>query len=220
MALLKLVKDDPNIQYREYRDKLYFRKYKFKLTVKVNDYHKANRRRKSTIGPASKGEIISHWYTPKHKLGTAGRRVEGHGTQRTISLYSNNLKSLVSLCGDLNIYPSITEAIAHSTPGVKYFQRKPKYEYRVYLKEGRYSSQDVSALQTYVGNDLNLIPSPSLQRRFWFDEVLARRPTLYLSGSYYIDYNDEARLSYMSLVFGEMIGKHYKLEKRPEGQIK
>jgi hypothetical protein len=38
----------------------------------------------------------------------------------------------------------------------------------------------------------------------------------YSSASYFIDYDDESTLSYLALLYGEMLGKKYKLEKRAD----
>jgi hypothetical protein len=33
---------------------------------------------------------------------------------------------------------------------------------------------------------------------------------------HFIDYDDESVLSYLALIYGDMLGKRYKLEKRPD----
>ena len=38
----------------------------------------------------------------------------------------------------------------------------------------------------------------------------------YSNASHFIDYDDESVLSYLALLYGDMLGKRYKLEKRPE----
>ena len=32
----------------------------------------------------------------------------------------------------------------------------------------------------------------------------------------FIDYDDESTISYLALIYGDMLGKRYKLEQRPE----
>jgi hypothetical protein len=38
----------------------------------------------------------------------------------------------------------------------------------------------------------------------------------YTSAAHFIDYDDESTLSYLALMHGEVLGKKYKLEKRPD----
>jgi hypothetical protein len=38
----------------------------------------------------------------------------------------------------------------------------------------------------------------------------------YSNASHFIDYDDESVLSYLALLYGDMLGKRYKLEKRPD----
>ena len=38
----------------------------------------------------------------------------------------------------------------------------------------------------------------------------------YLSSHFFVDYDDESMLSYLSLFFGTLIGKKYKLEKQAD----
>ena len=38
----------------------------------------------------------------------------------------------------------------------------------------------------------------------------------YTNANHFIEYDDESTLSYLALMHGEILGKRYKLEKRPE----
>ena len=66
-----------------------------------------------------------------------------------------------------------------------------------------------------------LFPSNALKA--WINEYLTR-PTIsqqnwryrWTNGNHSIDYDNESTLSYLMLMYGHILGKRYKLEKRPE----
>jgi hypothetical protein len=61
-----------------------------------------------------------------------------------------------------------------------------------------------------------LHPSPALLRWITSYQQNHNWRARWSSASYFIDYDDESTLSYLALMYDSMLGKKYKLEKRPE----
>ena len=61
--------------------------------------------------------------------------------------------------------------------------------------------------------------NPSSALRIWMSKDSKRYGLWtfrYTSAAHFIDYDDESTLSYLALMHGEVLGKKYKLEKRPD----
>jgi hypothetical protein len=112
-----------------------------------------------------------------------------------------------------------------SPPQLMYFAKEPRHQYRIYFKNKRISEQETDDLFecftklvekneiTMSGaliRDIDPTPLTSVFYRggHWKGK--------YLSSQYYIEYDNEQTLSYLSLVLpGGIFGKKYKMEKRP-----
>ena len=139
----------------------------------------------------------------------------------TVSIYSNDLDLLLTL-KDLGLVTvNITEAQLEKFAGTKYYVNEPKHNYRIYLRGAYFDDKNfVKDLYNTIKKSKELVPSKALKE--WLDRYISR-PTLVTSwkysrtdGNHSIDYDNESTLSYLLLMYGHMLGKRYKLEKRPE----
>ena len=152
------------------------------------------------------------------KPGTVGFRLEGD----TASIYSNDLELLLTLKELGLVTVKMTEVQVEQFAGTKYYVNKPKHNYRIYLKTAYIEEKTfVKDLYDTVSKSKELVPSDALQK--WLDGYV-KRPIAalnswsyrYTSGTHSIDYDNESTLSYLVLMYGHMLGKRYKLEKRPD----
>ena len=137
----------------------------------------------------------------------------------TAGVFSNDLELLQTLefiagadCVDY------TEVDTSVPTGIKYFVKKPQYNYRLYLKSKRVNEKFVSELSRFIDRykdtDTVIVPSEALTK--WLKGNVKHWLYRYCSGHYYIEYNDESTHSLMGLMFGDMIRCRFKLEKRPD----
>lgn len=236
MALLKSVKDIPGIDYYEYRDKEFYNKYDYRMRVKipcvryvytckqsVDLDHKIVGKFKGygNIRKEDLTTVVDHANALKaiidlqsaRKDKNIGLRIESN----TVALFSNDLQALHDLkfIIGLQYEYNVTQAQTSEYAGIKEFVSEPKHKFRVYLKSRRVSDTFVTELTQLFARTLNLYPSNALtqwispkQRYTWKQR--------YSSASYFIDYDDESTLSYLALMYGDMLGKKYKLEKRAD----
>lgn len=135
-----------------------------------------------------------------------------------VSIFSNDLALLKTLekFGTVE-YSQVDVSIPK---GVMYFVKEPKYKNRIYLKSKAviptFHSDLSEFIDRYSKTTTVIVPSTGLQ--YWLHS--ASRNTWwgnrYTNSSFFIDYNDESSFTLISLFFHEMLGKHFKLEKRPE----
>ena len=245
MGLLKLVKnhtESPGIDFHEFRDILYYDKYKYRARISISGvrftmYTKTiqsfvrliNRSHEyksySTIQPKQLEEInknidsISNYITyrndiQKNKLGSI--RIEGN----RVSVFSNELSVLQRLTELGNIEVDYTEVIMSEFAGVKYFANTPKYNFRVYLKRKRIEPTTIKDFSNVINKTKDLYPSSSLSAWLMATTVGSARFKYYSwqyshsSATHFIDFNNESTLSYLALMYGEYLGHRYKLEKR------
>ena len=99
--------------------------------------------------------------------------------------------------------------------GVKFFARKPKHKYRVYLRSKRVDDSLHIELDELFKRTKSLYPSPALL--VWARTRSHRYGLWYFrwtSSTHFIDYDDESVLSYLALTHGDILGRRYKLEMR------
>jgi hypothetical protein len=95
--------------------------------------------------------------------------------------------------------------------------RKPKHKFRVYLKSRRVEGSFAEDLYNMFKKNKSLYPSPALKH--WAKGSKGNQSSWryrFSNASHFIDYDDESVLSYLALLHGDMLGKRYKLEKRPD----
>ena len=236
MGLLRSVKDIPNIDYYEYKENTYYNKYlyraKFSIsglshTYNVKDsaglverinatgYLRLRSDRKAIV-LENKQLLNSYidWRNAHKKQGHITFRLE----HDTASIYSNDLELLLTL-KTIPVEVKITEVKLEQFAGTKYYVKTPKHKYRIYLKSVYISDNNfITDLDNTLKKSKELIPSNSLASwlRGYKNSQHYTWRYRYCSGSYSIDYDNESTLSYLVLMYGDMLGKRYKLEKRPE----
>ena len=126
------------------------------------------------------------------------------------------LQGLESIIGSQYSY-DYTQVQTSQYAGVKHFVGEPKHKYRVYLRSKRVEDNFHIELKSTLDRQNKLYPSNALKDWLKHDPkrwgIWSFR---YLSSAHFIDYDDESTLSYLALMHGEVLGKKYKLEKRPD----
>jgi hypothetical protein len=238
MGLLKSIDNVPGVDYYEYRDNQYYNKYEYRLRATIpcikytwdcknpEDLDKKLQGKFSGYGNVrkeDKQDVIDNLPALKYIIGLQkekkkkeiGIRIESN----TIAIFSNDLstlKDIETLLGSQYKF-NYTQVQTSQYAGVKHFVNDPPHKYRVYLKSKRVDDQFHVELREMFKKQPNLYPSPSLKR--WMYNDGKRYGIWYFrwsSSAHFIDYDDESTLSYLALMHGEMLGKKYKLEKRPD----
>lgn len=127
----------------------------------------------------------------------------------SITFYSNDLnllKKAPSTTASLKIYQAVL-----LPAGVKYFKRDVPAPFRVHLKEARVNSEIKQDMSDYINKTDGVEPSDALYR--WLKSP-NRWGQCWCSQTYYINYTDSSQLTMMHILFSEVIGKNYKLEKK------
>ncbi len=242
MALLKSVNDVPGVDFYEHRDQLYYNKYEYRarfylVGVRYTWYIKDNIQElidklnapavgySYVTGISDRDEIkenipklkkFLHWRNEIKKKKNSTIRVE----HNTVAVFSNDLQELHDIT---NIIPDIeidiTQAQTSNFVGVKYFVRKPKHSYRVYLKSRRVEGSFAEDLHELFKKNKKLYPCPALNH--WAKGSISSSNQhswkyRFSSSIHFIEYDDESVLSYLAILHGDMLGKRYKLEKRPD----
>ena len=235
MGLLKSIDNVPGIDYYEFRDSQYYNKYEYRMRVKipgvrytwycknVEDLEKkiqgkavgwSSVRKEdlpTVIDNQEALKLVIKLQHSRRNTKDLGLRVEGH----TVAFFSNNLKTLQDIQTELGGGYSCdyTQVQTSEYSGVKEFVNEPKHKYRVYLKSRVIEEKTVKDLKDLFQRTPSLYPSTALKA--WLDRNQGwyHRCT---SSSHFIDYDDESTLSYLALMHGDLLGKKYKLEKRPE----
>ena len=242
MGLLKSVKDVPGIDFYEYRDSDYYNKYEYRARfnlvgvrytwyIKSNiqelidrldapavgyNYNRISYERDEVRENLSKLEKFIHWRNEVKKTKISSIRVE----HNTVAIFSNDLASLKEVENAIpDIEVDYTQVQKSDFIGVKQFVRKPKHKFRVYLKSKRVEGSFAVDLHETLKKNKQLYPSPALVLWAKGSATHGNQHSWkyrYSNASHFIDYDDESVLSYLALLYGDMLGKRYKLEKRPE----
>ena len=128
---------------------------------------------------------------------------------KKITLFGNDLALINDFAAIKNF--TIEEAIV--VPDIKYFVNKPLHNYRMYLKSAYITEEYKNELLTYlIEQQQNRVFYPCDSLLF----NLKRYPGTYAlsSSSQFIDYDSESALTMFSLMFGDIVRKTFKLEKR------
>lgn len=230
MGLLKSVNNVPDIDFYEYREIDFYNKYKYRARVSfeglyltywakdIQDYVRILNNRKpwrkidkaSILQNLSTIEKYIEFKNLIKKDNSISLRTEGD----TAGIFSNDLNKLKELKNLGNCKVDITEALTSQFSGVKYFVNEPKHKYRVYFRSKYVDVNFHGEFGEFLSKNKNIYPSKALDR--WVNKVRQSNWHFrYLSGTFFIDYDDDSVLSYLSLMYGEILGKKFKLEKRP-----
>ena len=137
----------------------------------------------------------------------------------TVGVFSNDLQELKDIVNYIpGIEIDVTQSQISNFIGVKHFVRKPNHKFRVYLKSRRVEGTFAIDLNDMFKKNKSLYPSPALKH--WAKGSVHNTQHSwryrFSNASHFIDYDDESVLSYLALIYGDMLGKRYKLEKRPD----
>ena len=240
MGLLKSVNNVPGIDFYEYRDNDYYNKFKYRARfylfgVRYTWYSKTSadfiRRINNTkkngylsIRKEDRAQILSNidtitafidWRDARKIDKTASIRVE----HNTVAVFSNDLELLRTLENlESGLAVDYTEAKIGEFIGVKYFVKEPKHKYRVYFKSRMIEGTFVEQIRDLINRTKELHPSDSLKHwlHMYTINYIFSWKYRYTNANHFIEYDDESTLSYLALMHGEILGKRYKLEKRPE----
>lgn len=237
MGLLKSVDNVPGIDYYEYRDSQYYNKYEYRLRVKIPGVRytwwckkpeeldikiKGNTKKYGTIRKEDKQDVVDNCDAIKKVITlTTEKKAKGIGIRieyETMAVFSNDLTVLKDFETKLgpNYKCDYTQVQTSEYVGIKHFVNDPPHNYRVYLKSKRVEDSFRAEMRDFISKQTQLHPSPSFTR--WLSDKDRHFSWKYrwTSSSHFIDYDDESTLSYLALMHGEMLGKKYKLEKRPD----
>lgn len=131
----------------------------------------------------------------------------------TVRIYCNDL-NVISEVVDLNFgkYQLTKVDLMEAQPDVKLFRRKPKHQYRIYLKEKEVDVQWKTDFLKFLDNQSGLYPCPALK------EFLGGRAYLgywgrYTSASHFIEYDDDGlRMLLLLFVDQKYIGRRFILQ--------
>jgi hypothetical protein len=238
MGLLKLAENVPGIDFYEYRDQHYYNKYEYRarfnlfgvrytwyikddiqelidrLDTKNNYSIRLEEDRDLIRENLPKLDAFIQWRTGQKNKKNSTIRIEGN----TVAVFSNDLVELKHIETAINgIEVDYTQAQMSNYIGVKHFVRRPKHNFRIYLKSRRVEGSFAEDLHNMFKNNKKLYPSPAL--RHWALGCKNNQNGWryrFSNANHFIDYDDESTLSYLALMHGDMLGKRYKLEKRPE----
>lgn len=228
MGSLKLANNIDGVDYIEYRDLFFFNRYKYRAKIKfegliftyyaenINQYVSKLKSNSIFYYRLNKNRVLGNLETIKNFISYKNSiknnkefiiRIQDD----TASIFSDNLEKLCQLkkCGNLEV--SITEAITSNNLDTKYFERDPKHKYRVYLRSTLVETKIMSDLEMTLKQNDRLYPCRAFVN--WLEKSKPF-PYRWCSSSYFIDYDDESLISYLSLMHDSIIGRKYKLERR------
>jgi hypothetical protein len=238
MGLLKLADDNPDIDFYEYRDQHYYNKYEYRarfvlVGVRYTWYIKSDIQEliDRLEAPATAYNRLAYerdevrenltilasfikWRNELQKKKNSTIRIE----HNTVGVFSNNLQELKDIVNHIpSIKVDLTQAQISNYIGIKHFARAPKHKFRIYLKSRRVEGAFAEDLHNMFKKNKSLHPSPALKD--WAKGSAGGKNSWryrFSNASHFIDYDDESTLSYLALMYGDMLGKRYKLEKRSE----
>jgi len=236
MALLKSVNNVPGVDLIDYRDSIYYNKYNYRARVTIEGlrrgyYSDPDEFEKRLLtnklwGRINKDELETikknlpdiktclQFRTDNLKNKQVTIRMEGN----TMAVFHNDLNVLHSEFDKLvNARIDYTQVETTGYVGVKSFVNEPKNKFRVFFRSKRTTDNFRDGLKNILDTNKQLKPSPALKS--WVKNPPSMRGywwTNYLSSHFFIDYDDESYLSYLHLMYGEFLGKKYKLQKRTD----
>lgn len=241
MALLRSVKDTPGVDFIEYRDSDYYNKYEYRarfhlvgvrytwyikddIQELINrldapavgyDFNHVSHDRDDIRENIPKLKAFLQWRNNIKNKKTSTIRIE----HNTVAVFSNDLQELHDIEKAIpGIELDYTKVEKSTFIGVKYFARKPNHNYRVYLKSRRVEGSFAEDLHNLFKKNKDMYPCPSLKQ--WTKGSVTSNQVSwryrFSSATHFIDYDNESVLSYLALMHGNMLGKRYKLEKRPD----
>lgn len=236
MGLLKSTDKVQGINFIDYRDCTYYNKYEYRARVTIEGlrrgyYHEPDEFEARLLanklwGRIGKDEMekikenmpdiktVLQFRQDNKKNKQVTIRMEGN----TMAVFHNDLDLLhKQFDGLVGASVDYTQVETSGYVGVKHFVNEPKNKFRVYFKSKRTPENFREGISKVLAANKKLKPSGALIR--WLQDSKQSRGwwfSNYMSSNYFIDYNDESYLSYLHLMYGEFLGKKYRLEKRAD----
>lgn len=237
MGLLKSANNVQGVDFIEYRDQHYYDKYEYRARVTLEGLRRAfyidpeefetRVKTRKFYGRISDSEyetikknlpsileVLSIRQTNKKN-----KSITFRAEFNTIAVFHNDLQFLHDLFDKIpEITVDYTQVETSGYVGIKTFVNEPKHKYRVYFKSKRVDDGVKESISKILSTNKDLRPGPALTQWLKQNDKSGWRSwyTKYMSSNYFIDYSDESYLSYFALMHGEILGKKYKLEKRPD----
>jgi hypothetical protein len=198
----------------EDRTILYYNKFKYKVSVQTLRVQERVQESIQLGNLISLPEIYTASRTDREKISifldlyreNNKFRLEGD----RITFFSNDL-ALIEQFQSLANSALITEAVV--THGVKLFKNTPPAKFRSYLKTTRIESEFRSEFVKYLERTDGLRPNNPFLRCLYPQSSWGYK-YIWIYDHYFIDYDDPSMLTYMHLMFPNVLGKTYKLEKK------
>lgn len=219
--------------FTEYRDKLFYNTYEYKLTCNslglrfsrshqpLNQYYK----HKGT--PPWEDEKYISKYTDNVSILNNLNAIKSCNSDILIrnqgdcfSIFSNNLSSLKYFRDQLGVYLDnavITRAVPKLEIGVLYFVKEPKFKYRTYFKSaGRWDNHTEihDKLSSFVQQYHDYLKCNYRLRKFLYPDKRYWGYTSLYNCS--IDYNDLRLQNLLIMTINNSIDRHFELRLRPE----
>lgn len=161
----------------------------------IVDFHKRHRKSKvtfrTTYGSAATDKLIA--YTNDLNL-----------VEDSQKIHSNHKNAGVIIEEVTSVFPT----------GVKYFKKEPPAKMRVYFKNYCGNPELKEELSDFFSRTKEAKPSQALcESLSWPSKSMIR---LWFFATHFFDCDDDSIVSYFALMFPQLIGKVYHLEKNPE----
>jgi hypothetical protein len=125
----------------------------------------------------------------------------------SIFIYTNELK-IIDEALDIGFTAEVTQVVPMPSK-VILFKKDPPATYRIYCKTSTHPSSIRQELVDYLTRTPDMVPSRALELSLTKTWAKA-----YFQKSYYFDYNDDRNTLVMHLLFPNLLGESYKLEKK------
>lgn len=125
----------------------------------------------------------------------------------SIFIYTNELK-IIDEALDIGFTSEVTQVVPMPSK-VILFKKDPPAAYRIYCKTSTHPGSIRQELVDYLTRTPDMVPSRALELSLTKTWAKA-----YFQKSYYFDYNDDRNTLVMHLLFPNLLGESYKLEKK------
>jgi hypothetical protein len=227
--------EDDFIDNTQYRDKLYWNKYVYRVTVNLPGATMCHDARNAENFWKSCFEL--QWFSESRKDYVEKNKVKylqyynwlKNSAKNTdckfrtesgyVSIFTND-GALVKEFRNAIPDSQCTKAVVSKHSEIKLFRTQPKHKYRIYLRSLRVDTEDYHALVDFLrehSDQFNISPAFH-HHAIRYEQYKWRHK--WLSSSYFIDYDQQSLESWLDLKFGEMLGKRYELRKYDEDLLK
>lgn len=206
-----LVASVPGIGY--FRGIKSLRQFDHRLTNQVGYYEPVRVKEKCAANLSILRSIIMWRYTMDRDHTSEKLRITVSGNQ--LFFYTSDLSLIENFINDIgasNISYTIKRSpfVPNWEKGAIYHAR-PKHKLRLYLTSRRYALEEKTELCNYLAeNTEHIVPSPTFKH--WFTFI--KRSHSYTWSTMFMDIDDEAYLTYMSLRFSNLISRVCDIKQR------